>query len=147
MKLSTRGRYATRILLCIAREQDGGPVRKQLVAERERVSSDYVEQILVALRSSGLVNSHRGAKGGFTLAKRPEEITVWQVLLASEGPIGLVPCLGNETHCRHTGTCVTRTLWEGAAELLQNYFQDVTLKDLIEREEQLLGEQVLMFDI
>ncbi|MBT3380368.1 MAG: Rrf2 family transcriptional regulator [Lentisphaerae bacterium] len=147
MKLSTRGRYATRILLCIAREQDGGPVRKQLIADRERVSSDYVEQILVALRSSGLVNSHRGAKGGFTLARGPADITIWEVLQASEGPIGLVPCLGNEAHCRHTGTCVTRTLWEGAATLLHDYFQGVTLKELVEREEKLIGEQVLMYDI
>lgn len=147
MKLSTRGRYATRLLLCILREQHSGPVRKQLIAERERVSSDYVEQILLVLRSSGLVNSHRGAKGGFTLGERPEDITIWQILQASEGTIGLAPCLGNEAHCRRTGTCVTRTLWEGASDLLRDYFEGVTLKELAEREDQLIGEQVLMYDI
>lgn len=147
MRLSTRGRYATRILLCIARQEQSGPVRKQLIADSECVSPDYVEQILVALKNAGIVHSHRGVKGGFTLAHDPADTSVNDVLLAVEGPMNLTPCLGNANHCDREDRCVTRGLWEHASTRLQEFFSETSLKDLLEREKALLRKRALMYEI
>ncbi len=147
MKLSTRGRYATRLLLCIASEQHAGPVRKQRIADSEGVSADYVEQILVALKNAGLVNSHRGVKGGFTLARMPVDMTIAEILRAVEGPVRLTPCLGQSTHCEREDSCVTREVWLTASQLLTDYFEGVTLQDLLERLETMRREAAPMYVI
>lgn len=131
MKLSTKGRYATRIMVYLAMHDPNIPRRKQEIAESEGISADYVEQILIRLKAGGLVVSHRGARGGFTISKSPEKITVRDVLQASEGPLTLVPC-SSET-CERDTACVTREIWIKAEEALAEVFDGNTIADLAEK--------------
>lgn len=134
MRLSTKGRYATRLLLAMTRRNDGRPIRKQSLAEEESISVDYVAQILVLLKRAGLVESIRGKYGGFRLARQPEEITVWEVLVAADEALKLAPCLGHPSHCKRECDCVCRNLWQGALGSLEDYFSAVSLAELRARE-------------
>jgi len=133
MKMSTKGRYAVRILLSIARYQKNGPVSKKVIAEAESISADYIEQIIVPLKNEGLVVGLRGVKGGFRLAKEPAKITVYDILRASEGELVIVDCERNDCRGRDKNLCVTRPVWEGASKVLEAYFSKITLKDLLDR--------------
>lgn len=145
MKLSTKGRYATRILLCISRLQGDLPVPKKKIAEQEGISTDYIEQIIVPLKNAGLVNSVRGLRGGFRLAKELAEITVYDVLAASEGNINLVGCLAEG--CSRSDKCVVQRVWQGASEVLKEYFSKITLKELHDDYEERMKNESIMFDI
>ncbi len=131
MKLSTKGRYATRIMVCLAMHDPNIPRRKQEIAESEGISADYVEQILIRLKAGGLVLSHRGARGGFTLAKEPKMITVADVLRASEGPLSLVSC--SQDKCERETACVTQEVWRSAEKALSEVFEGVTILDLADK--------------
>jgi len=145
MKLSTKGRYATRILLCISRLQGDLPVPKRRISEQEGISTDYIEQIIVPLKNAGLVNSVRGLRGGFRLAKDPVDITVCDILLASEGNINLVGCLAEG--CSQSDKCVVQEVWQGASDVLQDYFSKITLQELHDKYEKTAAEQPIMFNI
>lgn len=133
MKMSTKGRYAVRILLSIARYQHMGPVPKKIIAAEEGISADYIEQIIVPLKNDGLVVGIRGVKGGFRLAKDPQDITVYDILSTSEGVMKLVDCEQMDCSGRDKNKCATRPVWEGASKVLKEYFEKITLKDLIDR--------------
>lgn len=145
MKLSTKGRYATRILLCIARLEGEMPVPKKRISEQEGISTDYIEQIIVPLKNAGLVTSVRGLRGGFRLARKPPDITVYEILKASEGDINLVGCLAEG--CSRSDTCVVQRVWQGASDKLRDYFQAITLQELVDDYERNVAEQPLMFNI
>ena len=145
MKLSTKGRYATRILLCISRLQGEKPVPKKRISEQEGISTDYIEQIIVPLKNAGLVNSVRGLHGGFRLAKTPEEITVYDILAASEGDINLVGCLAEG--CSRSDTCVVQRVWQGASNKLKDYFAQITLRELHDDYNRRTANQPIMFNI
>lgn len=132
MKMSTKGRYAVRILLSIARYQHNGPVPKKIIAAEEGISPDYIEQIIVPLKNDGLCIGIRGVKGGFKLAKEPADITVFQILRASEGVMKLVDCENMDCQGRDKNKCVTRPVWEGAAKVLEDFFTKITLQDLVD---------------
>lgn len=132
MKMSTKGRYAVRILLSIARYQKNGPVPKKIIAAEEGISADYIEQIIVPLKNDGLVVGIRGVKGGFQLAKEPADITVYDILRASEGAMKLVDCDQMDCQGRDKNKCATRPVWEGASQVLKDYFSKITLKDLLD---------------
>ncbi len=131
MKMSTKGRYAVRILLSIARYQHNGPVSKKIIAAEEGISADYIEQIIVPLKNADMCVGVRGVKGGFKLAKAPKEITVFQILCASEGVMKLVDCANMDCKGRDKNKCVVRPIWDGASKLLEEYFSKTTLQDLL----------------
>jgi len=133
MKMSTKGRYAVRILLSIARFQKNGPVPKKMIAEEEGISPDYIEQIIVPLKNEGMCVGVRGVKGGFRLTKEPEEITVFNILRASEGIMTIVDCEHLDCQGKDKNKCVTRPVWAGAAKVLEEYFSKITLRDLLDR--------------
>lgn len=133
MKMSTKGRYAVRILLSIARYQHNGPVPKKIIAAEEGISADYIEQIIVPLKNAGMCVGIRGVKGGFRLAKEPSDITVYEILIASEGPMKLVDCEQMDCAGRDKNKCATRPVWAGAAEVLKDFFEKITLQDLLDR--------------
>ncbi len=133
MKMSTKGRYAVRILLSIARYQKNGPVPKKIIAAEEGISADYIEQIIVPLKNDGLVVGIRGVKGGFKLSKDPVDITVYDILSASEGVMKLVDCDQMDCAGRDKNKCATRPVWDGASKVLKAYFEKITLKELIDR--------------
>ncbi len=145
MKLSTKGRYATRILLCISRLEGDQPVPKKRISEQEGISTDYIEQIIVPLKNAGLVTSVRGLRGGFRLAKKPNEITVYDILAASEGDINLVGCLSEG--CSRSDTCVVQRVWQGASDVLREYFSRITLRELHDDYLKRVAQEPIMFNI
>lgn len=145
MKLSTKGRYATRILLCISRLQGDQPVPKKKISEQEGISTDYIEQIIVPLKNAGLVNSVRGLRGGFRLAKSAKDITVYDILAASEGDINLVGCLAEG--CSRSDSCVVQRVWQGASDVLREYFSKITLQELHDDYSKHAADLPIMFNI
>jgi Rrf2 family protein len=129
MAISTRGRYATRIMVLLASRPGQSSMTKFQIADAEAVTPAYVQQLLMALRLAGLVESHRGRDGGFSLARPPEAITVSEVLRAVEGEVMPAPCRSSG-HCERIATCPTRPLWQEAADLLNGLFGGTTIADL-----------------
>lgn len=132
MKLTTKSRYGLRAMIDIATNFKEDPIPLKEVAKRQNISEHYLEQLISSLRKSGLVNSVRGAQGGYTLAKNPSKITVGDILRALEGPIGLVDCVLEEDsrECIREDTCVTRIVWEKIRDSIVNTVDSITLQDL-----------------
>lgn len=145
LKVSTKGRYAVRIMVYLALAKSDRPSRKQDIADSEEISADYVEQILIRLRAGGLVISHRGARGGFTLSREPHQITVLEVLEATEGPMELAPCI--EAGCRRESVCVTRRFWGETEALLVELFKGKSIADMADEVRQMRGGVQMMYDI
>jgi Rrf2 family protein len=146
LEVSTKGRYATRILIALSvLARNGRPSQKKQIAEREDISVDYVEQLLMRLRRAGLVTSFRGAGGGFALARRPEEITVADVIEATEGPIVIAPRVKGEPARGSSG--VTQVVWQKASENLRRLFASYTIRDLADEAERLRDSRGLSFEI
>jgi len=129
MTISTRGRYATRMMVQLASVYPDGSLTKYQIAENEAISPGYVQQLTMALRLAGLVVSVRGREGGFKLARAPETITVSDILKAVEGEIMPAPCR-TPGHCLRADSCPTRPVWDRAAVLLENLFSSTTVADL-----------------
>ncbi len=130
MSISSKGRYASRIMVFLASLPRGATVTKYEIADTESVSAAYVEQLMMPLRLAGLVASHRGRTGGFSLARDPETVSVAEVLKAVEGTVQVAPC--SDAHaCDRSATCATRDVWQKATDLLDNLFSGITLADLV----------------
>ena len=133
MKLSTRSRYGTRMLLDMAQHYNQGPVQLGDIAKRQNVSLKYLEQIIIPLKKAGYVESVRGPKGGHLLAKPPEQITVGEIVaLLEEGP-NLMECTEHAELCKRSHNCPTRMIWQEAAQAMFDRLKAITLADLIER--------------
>jgi len=145
IKLSTKVRYATRIVVYLAMRDEKHPARKQEIAEAEDISSDYVEQILIKLKTLGLVRSHRGTKGGFVLARDPRKIKVADVIKAVDGSIAIAPCISEK--CDRIPFCPTRSVWERANEALVTIFSEATIGELAEAGRKLRSPKSWMFEI
>lgn len=124
---------------------EDGPARKQDIADAEEISADYVEQILIRLRAGGLVLSHRGARGGFSLAREAHMISVLDVLEAAEGPLSLVP--EEDLTSGHPTVAVSCRLWRATQESLQKQFRAVTIAVLAEEVSQMRHGEQIMYDI
>ena len=135
--MSTRGRYAIRILLSIARHYHEGAVSKRLISNEETISSDYIEQIIVPLKNAGLVVGLRGIKGGFCLARDPAKITLYDIVRIAEGEITLVDCDKNDCKGRDKTLCCARVFWDEAARRLIDYLSTITLENLLEKEKEM----------
>lgn len=135
IKLSTKGRYGTRLMLNLALHYDAGqePVILKNVAREEDISIRYLEQIIIPLKLSKLVKSIRGAGGGYILTCPPSKIKLIEVIEALEGPIALVDCVDDLEYCDKTPRCATYEVWKEASDLLKNYFTRTTLQHLVER--------------
>jgi Rrf2 family protein len=134
LKLSTRSRYGTRLMLDMAQHyHEGGPVQLGDIAKRQNVSVKYLEQIIIPLKKAHYIESVRGPKGGHILTKPPEEITVGEIVALLEDGTVLVECIENATVCERTLICPTRLLWKEVSEAMFDKLQAVTLADLVER--------------
>jgi Rrf2 family protein len=134
IKMSTKGRYGTRLMLQLAHHYgDKEPaVILRRVAENEDISIRYLEQIIIPLKVSKLVKSIRGAGGGYTLARHPTQIRISEILHALEGSCCLVECIEDPDFCPRIPYCATFEIWNKASLLLKNYFDNVTLQDVVE---------------
>jgi Rrf2 family protein len=133
MKLTTLSRYGVRALFDIAYCGEGRPVRASQVSKRQNISLNYIGQIFLKLKRAGLIISHRGRAGGYSLAYPPEKITVLMIINAVEGKIQLVDCIEKKKGCEIMVKCVTRDVWIEAGKTLDNYFSTITIRDLINR--------------
>ena len=146
LRISSKSRYALRIMVYLAQQGlHAGPARKQDIAEAEEISPDYVEQILIRLRAGGLVTSHRGARGGFTLGREPHVIRVLDVIEAAEGSLAFVP--DDEQLSRHPTIAVTSQMWLAAQGVLEEKLAKVTISSLVAEVDALRPGSQLMYDI
>ena len=134
MKLSTRGRYGSRALLDLALHDAEGPVLLKDIARRQQISLPYLEHLIAPLIAGGLVRSTRGARGGVSLARPPEEIRLSQVIQLLEGSITPVECVDNPRICIRSELCVTRDIWDELKKAMNGILESTTLQDLIERQ-------------
>jgi Rrf2 family cysteine metabolism transcriptional repressor len=134
MKLSTKGRYAVRAMLDLALHYGEGPILLRDVARREHISERYLEQIILSLKAAGLVNSTRGARGGFMLTKPPSQIRLIEVMQVSEGSMAPVECVSDPKVCSRSSLCVTRDIWSEMKEAMSGILESTTLQDLVERQ-------------
>ena len=133
MKISTKGRYALRLMLDLATYNTGEPVSIKDIAKRQQISEKYLEQIISILNKAGYVRSIRGSQGGYLLKKKPEEYTVGMILRLTEGDLAPVSCVAEENYeCDKRDTCVTIKVWERLNDAINNVVDNITLEDLLE---------------
>jgi Rrf2 family protein len=134
IKLSTKGRYGTRLMVSLARhyQESQDTVILKSVAEEEGISIRYLEQIIIPLKINKLVKSIRGAGGGYTLARAPKDIRLCDILQALEGSCSLVECVEDETVCDRIANCGTHEIWKAATFLLKDYFDNISLQDVMD---------------
>lgn len=133
MKISTKGRYALRMLTDIAAHQsESGSVALKDIAQRQGISKKYLEQIALVLTQSGLLRGSRGHQGGYRLTQSPEEITVAAIIRAAEGSLAPVACLETQPNaCERCHDCETLFIWEGLDRVIQQYLDGITLQDVL----------------
>ena len=131
MMISTRGRYAVRILLYLAEHRNGEFIPMKAVAAKEEISLKYIEKIMPMLKSGGLVESTHGIGGGYRLTREPDKITLWDILTLAEGDLAPVTCLQGDTVCMRAAQCRTLPVWQGYYKLTEDYFSGITLADLM----------------
>jgi len=133
MRLTTLSRYGTRALFDIAYYGQGEAIRASEISKRQKISLNYIGQIFLKLKRAGLIKSHRGRSGGYVLGAAPEDITLLSIIEAVEGPIALVSCANNHKNCTFADSCVTHDVWVEASQIIESYFKDITLKDLMDQ--------------
>jgi Rrf2 family transcriptional regulator, iron-sulfur cluster assembly transcription factor len=136
--ISTKGRYATRILTLLASQPFDTTLSKHEISALLTLTPGYIQQLMTPLQAAGLVTGVRGKQGGFKLARFPESITVAEALRVMEGEVRLAPCR-EEKNCDHVATCPTRPMWLEAAAVFENFFLQITIADLVERARVLAG--------
>lgn len=134
MKLSTKGRYGLKAMFELAIHYGEDPVSLNIIADHQRISVNYLEQLIAPLRKKGLVTSARGAQGGYRLARDPAEITVKDILETLEGPLAPAGCVsdGEEENCSNAEYCATRLIWERMKESIDEVVRSTTLADMVE---------------
>lgn len=131
MKISTKGRYAMRLMIDIARYGEDGNVSMKDVAKRENISIKYLEQIVSMLVKSGLLCAQRGAQGGYRLTRDVKDYSVWDILRVTEGDLAPVACLEEGAPvCDMVDNCSTVALWRGLGDVMKNYLTGVSIADL-----------------
>ena len=144
MKISTKGRYALRLMLDLAMHNTGSPVSLKDVAKRQGISDKYLEQIISVLNRAGYVKSVRGAQGGYMLRKDPEEYTVGMILRLTEGSLAPVACIeDDEVNCDRQENCVTLILWKKINDAVSSVVDHTTLQDLVDWQREKNGDYVI----
>jgi len=133
MKLSTRVRYAARIMLDLALSGNSKPISGKDIAERQEISQSYLDNIMGPLKAAGLIRTIRGAGGGFILAKPLMQINMNDIWRAMEGPVCLVDCIDQPDSCDRHGRCVTRDVWQEADKALKDVFESWNLEDMVQK--------------
>ena len=135
VKISTKGRYALRMMLDLAEHQGDGYVALKDIAQRQGISKKYLEQIVPMLGRADVLRTTRGYQGGYRLARAPQEYTVGEILCLTEGGLAPVACLDQHPNpCPRCGACATLPMWEGLERVIRNYLDGITLQDLLEQQ-------------
>jgi Rrf2 family protein len=133
MRLSTRSRYVTRLILELALKYNQGPVYLKEISASQELSLKYLGQLIIPLKIAGIIKSSRGAHGGYYLAKSPDDIRMSEVIRALEGPIYLVECLENPDICGRQKGCVTRFFWNEINNIIHKTLEDITIGDMVSK--------------
>lgn len=159
MRISTRGEYGLRALMELGMET-GTALSLRDIAERQHISLDYLEQIVPALKTAGLIKARRGATGGYLLAKPAEEITVFDALVALEGPLDPMMCLSagvpadalplskpdKDNSCLASGNCAVQEVWREMRDAMEEVLKRLTLAELLERQERRYGVPIRTYE-
>ena len=133
MKISTKGRYALRMMLDLAEHQQDGFVALKDIAARQNISKKYLEQIVPILNKSNFLQANRGFQGGYRLVNAPREYTVGSILRLTEGNLTPVACLDfNPVGCERRDECITLPLWQGLSKVIADYLDNITLQDILD---------------
>jgi|SRR5271157_2520124 len=146
MKISTRARYGVRLMVALAFNYDKGPVFLKDVAKGENISEKYLSLIIIPLRRIGLVNSIRGAHGGYLLAKDPSQITMKEIIDVLEGDCSLVDCVRNPSTCPRVPICASHDIWEIIGGKISETLNSVTL-DMLVKMNQEKAQKTMMHNI
>ena len=131
MKISTKGRYALRVMIYLALNNNGKYITLKDIAERQEISNKYLEQIISLLNKAGYLETARGNTGGYKLAKEPKEYKIGDILRATEGDLAPIYCLTEEGECNKQKSCKTYSFWKGLDDVINEYIDSKTLEDLI----------------
>ncbi len=133
MIVSTKGRYALRVMIDLAQQDSDKYIALKDVADRQDISIKYLELIVPSLNKGGLILSQRGKAGGYRLARKPSGYTIWEILMQAEGPLTPVNCLGREKNlCQRSDTCMTLPMWQKLEGVMKDYLEGITLEDLLQ---------------
>ena len=133
MKLSTRSRYGTRLMVDLAENYNKGPIQLSSIANRQDISLKYLEQLIIPLKKANFIKSVRGPKGGHLLAKPPGDISVGEIVKVLESEISLTKCIEKPEICDRTDTCPTRDIWKITTKAMYDKLNSVTLSEMINR--------------
>lgn len=147
MKLSTRGRYGTRVLMDLALHQGKEPVLLRDIAQRQRIPLPYLKRLVIPLITGGLLRSSRGVGGGVSLAKPPESIKLREVIRLLEGPLALVECIVDPGVCDRSGFCATQDIWDAMGKAMDGVLEYTTLRDLAELQKRKEQPEAAMYHI
>lgn len=137
LKISTKSRYGTRAVLEIALNQNKRNLTRKQISKNQEIPSSYLENILISLKTKGIIRTIRGPKGGYELAKDPKDITIFEIVDILEGNTDLVPCLENSNVCARNSICVTTDVWRRLQKVQEDLLSEITIKDLIEQTKEL----------
>ena len=136
MKISTKGRYAIRVMIDLAEHNSGAYIPLMDIAKRQEISEKYLEAIVGVLSKNGFLQSLRGKGGGYKLARSPESYTIGSILRLTEGSLAPVACLEHQPNmCDRVAECPTIKMWEGLQKLINDYFDGITIADLLQQED------------
>lgn len=147
MKISTKGRYGTRLLLDLALHIDEERVLLKDIAQRQDISLLYLERLVSPLVAAGIVRTTRGPRGGVSLAKSPEQIKLSEVINLLEGSTAPVECINDPMVCDRSGICATRDIWDELKKKTDSVLESITIKDLVERQNQKIKPDKSMYYI
>jgi Rrf2 family cysteine metabolism transcriptional repressor len=131
MRLSTRGRYGTRLMVDLAQHYADGPVPLAEIAKRQNLSAKYLEQLIILLKGAGLIRSVRGRRGGYMLTRKPEEISVGDIVETLEGKLSVVDCVLEPELCYRAAECPTRDIWVDITDMLKQQLFSLSLGDIL----------------
>ena len=131
MKISTKGRYALRVMIDLASNDNGKYISLKDIAKRQQISNKYLEQIISLLNKAGYLETARGQAGGYKLSKEPKEYLVGDILRVTEGDLSPIYCLTEEGKCLRQKNCKTYSFWKGLDDVINEYINSKTLEDLI----------------
>ena len=137
MKISTKGRYALRMLIDLAEHSNCGFIALKDIAQRQGISKKYLEQIIPIFNKSDILKANRGSQGGYMLAKSPDKYTVGEILRLTEGSLAPVACLEHDPiECERSDRCATLPIWQGLNRVINEYLDSITLQDILDQQKE-----------